>query len=83
MAIILRLISHVKGYGMEYYERMKELRVERGETQTQAAEAIGVTLRQYQRYEAGNQKPGLDYLLALADHFEVTLDYLTGRTDER
>ena len=68
---------------MKYFERMKELRGERGETQVQAAEAIGITLRQYQRYESGNQKPGLDYLIALADHFDVSLDYLTGRTDER
>ena len=68
---------------MEYFERMKELRSERGETQAGVAEAIGMTTRQYQRYEAGNQKPGLDYLMALADHFEVTLDYLAGRTDER
>ena len=68
---------------MKYFERMKELRCERGETQTQVAEAIGITLRQYQRYEAGTQKPGLDYLIALADHFDVSLDYLTGRTDRR
>ena len=68
---------------MEYFERMKALRGERGETQSAVAEAIGMTTRQYQRYEAGCQKPGLDYLMALADHFEVTLDYLTGRTDER
>lgn len=68
---------------MVYFERMKELRGERSETQAEVAEAVGMTTRQYQRYEAGSQKPGLDYLMALADHFEVTLDYLTGRTDER
>ena len=68
---------------MEFFERMKELRGECGETQLQVAEAIGVTMRQYQRYESGDQKPGLDYLIALADHFNVTLDYLAGRTDER
>jgi len=68
---------------VKYFERMKELRNERKETQTQVANAIGATMRQYQRYEAGEQKPGLDYLMALADHFQVSLDYLTGRTDER
>ena len=68
---------------MKYFERMKELRNERKETQTQVANAIGATMRQYQRYESGEQKPGLDYLMALADHFQVSLDYLTGRTDER
>jgi len=68
---------------MEISEKLKELRKERHETQAQVAESVGMTLRQYQRYEAGNQKPGLDYLCALADHFEVTLDYLACRTDER
>ena len=68
---------------MEYFERMKELRGECGETQAEVAEAVGMTTRQYQRYEAGSQKPGLDYLMALADHFDVSLDYLTGRKDER
>ena len=58
---------------MEYYKRLKELRKERKETQTQTAEAA----------EHGEQKPGLDNLCALADHFGVTLDYLAGRTDER
>jgi len=68
---------------MKYYERIKELRIETGATQTQIAKAVGMTLRQYQRYEAGEQKPGFDYFCALADHFGVTLDYLAGRTDQR
>ena len=49
---------------MEYYERIKALRLKAGETQTQAAEAVGMTLRQFQRYEAGEQKPGFDYFYA-------------------
>ena len=68
---------------MELKERLRILRKERKETQAQTAEATGMTLRQYQRYEHGTQKPGMDYLWALADHFGVTLDYLVGRTDER
>ena len=35
-----------------------------------------MTDRQYQRFETGKQKPGFDSLLALADHFGVSLDYL-------
>ena len=60
---------------MEFYERMRELRKEHGETQAQAAAAAGMTDRQYQ--------PGFDSLLALADHFGVSLDYLAGRSDRR
>lgn len=68
---------------MKLQERMKELRKEKKETQVQVALAIGITDRQYQRFEAGKQKPGFDNFCALADHFGVTLDYLAGRTDER
>lgn len=68
---------------MKLQERMKELRKEKKETQVQVALAIGITDRQYQRFEAGKQKPGFDNFCALADYFGVTLDYLAGRTDER
>lgn len=43
---------------MEFYERMRELRKEHGETQAQVAAAAGMTDRQYQRFETGKQKPG-------------------------
>ena len=66
---------------MEFYERMRELRKEHGETQAQVAAAAGMTDRQYQRFETGKQKPGFDSLLALADHFGVSLDiWPAGRT---
>ena len=61
---------------MEFYERMRELRKEHGETQAQVAAAAGM-------FETGKQKPGFDSLLALADHFGVSLDYLAGRSDRR
>lgn len=68
---------------MEWYEIIRALRKEKKEKQIQTAEAVGLTVRQYQRYEAGQQKPSFDNLCALADHFEVSLDYLAGRTDQR
>jgi len=68
---------------MELHERMRELRRERKETQLQVAQAVGITDRQYQRFETGKQKPGFENLCALADHFSVSLDYLAGRSDCR
>ena len=68
---------------MEFYERMRELRKEHGETQAQAAAAAGMTDRQYQRFEKGEQKPGFDNLIRLADCFQVSLDYLAGRSETR
>lgn len=66
---------------MEFHERIKELRVARGETQGQLAAAIGVSIKQVVRFEKGEQKPGFDNLWKLADHFQVTMDYLAGRSE--
>lgn len=68
---------------MEFREIIRALRLEKKENQGQVAQAIGLTVRQYQRYEAGEQKPNFDKLCVLADHFGVSLDYLAGRTDQR
>ena len=62
-------------------QRLQELRKESGMTQQQVADAIQTTLRQYQRFEKGEQKPGYDNLIKLADCFQVSLDYLAGRAD--
>ena len=67
---------------MKYNERLKELRTKYGETQGQLSAAIGVSVKQIVRFEKGEQKPGLDNLWKLADHFGVTIDYLVGRSDE-
>ena len=68
---------------MDLSQRLLFLRTEHNMTQQQVADKIQTTLRQYQRFETGKQKPGFDSLLALADHFGVSLDYLAGRSDRR
>ncbi len=65
---------------MELNERLRELRKEQGETQKQVAAAIGIGERPYQYLESGEHRPSLDTLIALADHFGVSLDWLAGRT---
>lgn len=63
--------------------RLKEIRKKRGKTQAETAEYIGFkSLRGYQLYEEGKNEPGLERLIALADFFDVTTDYLLGRTDK-
>ena len=66
-----------------FKERLRELRKEKGETQVQAASEIGIAGRNYQKFELGESFPSAEALCALADHFEVSLDYLMGRTDQR
>lgn len=66
-----------------FTDRLYQLRIESGMTQQQVADAIQTTLRQYQRFEKGEQKPGYDNLVKLADCFQVSLDYLACRSESR
>lgn len=62
-------------------ERLIRLRKERHLTQKQVAEGVGLTTIAIQNYESGRRKPAYDILIALADYFNVSLDYLVGRSD--
>lgn len=68
---------------MEFRERLVSLRKENKETQIQLAKAVSITSRSLQQLEAGDNYPQYKTLLALADHFGVSLDYLAGRSDQR
>lgn len=61
--------------------QFKKVRTERNLTQKQTAEGIGVTEQAYQRYEYGKVVPSATVLIALADFYDVSLDYLCGRSD--
>ena len=47
------------------------------------AEYLGIGLRAYQYYESAEHYPDVPGLIALADYFEVSADYLLGRSDQR
>ncbi len=50
-------------------------------TQSQVGKALGIADRQYRFYESGAHEPGMSKLVALADYFGVSLDYLCCRTE--
>ena len=60
---------------------LKEQREKAGLTQVELAKRLNITERQYQRLEAGDSWPRFKTLIALADFFAVSIDYLVGRTD--
>lgn len=62
--------------------RMKALRKERNKTQQDIATLLGVSRPAYTAYEQGNRTPDNDAVEKLADYYDVTLDYLFGRTDK-
>ena len=61
--------------------RLQELKETKKLLQKDAAKALDVPLRTYQRYEHGQQEPQLSTLIRMADFYGVTLDYLAGRSD--
>lgn len=68
---------------MVFNERVKMLRSEAQWSQAQMADAIGIATRNYQRLERDGGKPHYDNLLKIADYFNVSVDWLMGRTDKR
>ncbi len=63
-------------------EHLKSLRVSKRITQKQLAEFTGTSERGIQNYELNLRKPTYDILISLADYFDVSLDYLVGRSDD-
>ena len=66
-----------------FAERVKELRLEHGLTQDKLGKIIGVKNFSIYSYEKGRACPEMKSLVAMADYFDVSLDYLAGRTDKR
>ena len=62
-------------------DRLKEQRKEKHVTQQVVADHLGLTCRAYQYYEGGKGFPDYHGLLALAEYFGVSIDYLVGRTE--
>lgn len=66
-----------------FNERLKELRKEKSITIEKLAEDLGSAKSTISRYENGLREPKKDFLEMLCDYFNVSIDYLLGRTDER
>lgn len=64
-------------------ERLRALRIEKGKKQRELAELLGMTLRNYQRFEHGDIDIPSSTLRLFADYYDVPADYLLGRTDDR
>jgi transcriptional regulator with XRE-family HTH domain len=64
-----------------FADRLRLCRQNKGLTQKQMAAICKVTERHYQVYESGANWPRAEGLMALADFFDVSLDYLVGRSD--
>lgn len=66
---------------MNFAERLTHLQKERKLNKKEIFETIGLSRTAYYRYETGEREPSISILTALADFFNVSTDYLLGRTD--
>ena len=64
-----------------FQDRLKKMRERDLLSRHRLSELCGISPDQIRRYELGSIKPGTDALVAIADYFEVSTDYLLGRTD--
>lgn len=63
-----------------FHERLKELRTESGMSQKEFAASLNVSPSKYNKWENGVNAPDLETISSLATHFNVSVDYLFGRT---
>ena len=66
-----------------YYNRIREIREDKGYTQNDIAKILNTTQQQYSKYELGIQIIPLEKINTLANYYNTSIDYLVGRTDIR
>ena len=64
-----------------YLRRLRDLREDHDLSQTQVAELLRIQQTVYSRYERGAQTNPLQHLVALAQYYNVSTDYMLGLTD--
>lgn len=63
-------------------ERIKLLRTKKSISQTTLAKTLGVSKQSISNWENDNIMPSIDMLVKIADYFDVTTDFLLGRSEE-
>ena len=64
------------------YERIRDIRIDKGLTQKDIADIVNVKQNTYCQYEIGVLNYPLDVVIKLAEYYNVSVDYLVGLTDQ-
>ena len=70
-------------YEIMKYENIRSLRIDRGYTQKQIAEYLGISQNTYSQYEVGILNYPVDAIVKLAAFYGVSTDYLLGCTNQK
>ncbi len=66
---------------ISFKERLKELRTERNITQRQLGNLVNMSKMAISHWEKGHSEPSISQLITLANYFEVSVDYLIGKSE--
>ncbi len=64
-----------------FHSKIREFRKTINLTQKQMAERLNISERAYQYYESGQREPNLDTLFDISNVFDISIDYLLGKTN--
>ena len=70
-------------YEVMKFENIRNLRIDGGYTQKNIADYLGISQNTYSQYEIGVLNYPVDALMKLADFYNVSVDYLLGRTSTK
>lgn len=66
-----------------HFQRLEDLRIDNDYTQQQIADFLGCQREVYRRYEKGSRTIPIDFLIQLAQFYNVSIDYIVGLTDNK
>ena len=65
------------------YKRIKDLREDNDKLQKEVAQVLNITQQQYSLYEKGIREIPVDLLIKLANYYNVSVDYILNRTNNK
>ena len=65
------------------FQRIQDLRTDADLSQKQLSEILHISQRSYSHYETGSRNIPVEMLIRLANYYDISVDYLVGRTDKR
>ena len=65
------------------FQRIQDLRTDADMSQKQLSEILHISQRSYSHYETGSRNIPVEMLIRLANYYDISVDYLVGRTDKQ
>ena len=65
------------------FQRIQDLRTDADMSQKRLSEILHISQRSYSHYETGSRNIPVEMLIRLANYYDISVDYLVGRTDKK